>query len=68
MGYGHNGKHYVNRWERGDRGITAARLLHYLQAIGANLADLDRELNPRSAGSRRLEEIALEIQTLTEIR
>ncbi len=64
MGYGANGKHYVNRWERGDRGITAALLWRYLQAIGATFADLGRELDERPAANRRLQEIARELQAL----
>ena len=68
MGNGPNGKHYVNRWERGDRGITAGRLWHYLQAIDATLSDLDRELGARSSTNRRLEEIARELQLLSEDR
>ncbi len=67
MGYGHNGKHYVNRWERGDRGITAARLWCYLQAIGATFADLDRELDVRPSTNQRLQDIARELQLLSEI-
>jgi len=40
-------KRCVDRWERGDRGITAALLWRYLQAIGATFADLGRELAKR---------------------
>ncbi len=65
MGYGPNGKHYVNRWERGDRGITAGRLWSYLQAIGGSLAELDRELTSRPSSHRRLREIARELQLLS---
>ena len=53
MGYGRKGKHYVNRWERGDRGISASRLWRYLRAIGASFAELDRELVPRPPSNRR---------------
>ncbi len=67
MGYGHNGKHYVNRWERGDRGITAASLLRYLAAIDASLVDLDRVLAPRPVRSQRLVEIARELRILAKI-
>ena len=66
MGYGHNGKHHVNRWERGDRGITAASLLRYLAAIDASLTDLDRELSPLTTRSQRLVEIAHELRILAK--
>ncbi len=66
MGYGAKGKHNVNRWERGDCGITAERLWAYLGAIGATFADLDRELEPRPKKNRRLSEIARELRLLAE--
>ncbi len=66
MGYGPNGKHHINRWERGDRGITAASLLRYLAAIDASLIDLNREIDKRPVSSQRLEEIARELQVLAE--
>lgn len=66
MGYGANGRHYVNRWERGDRGISAACLWRYLEAIDATFSDLGLELGVERPGSRRLQEIAQELQLLAE--
>ena len=66
MGYGANGKHNVNRWERGVRGIAASGLWRYLEAVGATFADLDHELGIERAGSRRLKEIARGLQTLAD--
>ncbi len=66
MGYGVKGKHNVNRWERGDCGITAGRLFSYLQAVGASFAELDRELGFRPSKNRRLREIARELEVLSE--
>ncbi len=64
MGYGRNGKQQVDRWERGERGITAARLWMYLQAIDATFGELDEQLGARRPANRRLEEIAREMQGL----
>lgn len=66
MGYGANGKQYVNRWERGERGITAALLWRYLEAIGDTFGDLDGELGIGPPASPRLQEIARELQLLAE--
>lgn len=66
MGYGPNGRHYVNRWERGERGISASLLWLYLQAIGDAFTDLDRALGVEPSVSPRLQEIARELQDLTE--
>ncbi len=66
MGYGANGRHYVNRWERGDRGISAACLWRYLEAIDATFSDLGIELGVESSGGRRLQEIAEELQLLAD--
>ncbi len=64
MGYDPTGKVHVSRWERGERGITAERLLSYLKSIGASFADLDRELSSRRSQNRRLREIARELKGL----
>ncbi len=64
MGYGGNGKQQINRWERGERAISASRLLLYLQAIGATLSELDGELNPEDALNPRLAEIARRLENL----
>ncbi len=65
MGYGPNGKQQIDRWERGERSITVARLWRYLEAIGATLSDLDGELGGRRS-DRRLEEIAQQLLELGE--
>ncbi len=65
MGYGRQGKANVNRWERGEVGMSAARLVLYLRAIGASFDELDCELDrkpPKSGG--RLAEIARKIEEL----
>ncbi len=49
MGYGANGKHYVNRWERGDRGITAALLWRYLQTSVPCPNEYQRHTHRRAA-------------------
>ncbi len=64
MGYGRNGKQQIDRWERGERGITSARLWLYLRAIDATFGDLDELLGARKSANRRLEEIARELQSL----
>lgn len=66
MGYAPKGKHNINRWERGERSIAAVSLWRYLQAIGASFSDLDHELGIERPGSRRLQEIAQELQLLAE--
>ena len=64
MGYGQNGKQQVDRWERGERGISASRLLLYLQAIDATFSELDGELGLGKAPNPRLAEIAQRLQDL----
>lgn len=66
MGYGANGKQYVNRWERGERGITAALLWRYLEALGDTFADLNRELGINPPASPRLAEIARELKLMAD--
>ncbi len=64
MGYGSNGRQQIDRWERGERAISASRLLLYLQAIGATFSELDGELGLGGAPSPRLAEIAQRLQDL----
>ena len=66
MGYGPNGRNYVTRWERGERGISASLLWLYLQAIGDSFSDLDRALGVEPSVSPRLQEIARELQDLAD--
>ena len=64
MGYGRTGRQLIHRWERGERGIGAARLLLYLKAIGATFAELDEELALARESNRRLQEIARQLESL----
>ncbi len=54
----------ISRWERGDVTPGADQLWLYLLALDFSFADLDRELEPRPATSRRLQEIARELDSL----
>ena len=54
----------ISRWERGEAAPVAHQLWGFLIAIDASFADLDREVNPKPATSRRLEEIAAELQAM----
>ncbi len=64
MGYGANGRQQIHRWERGERAISAGRLLLYLQAIGASFSELEVALDPPRPTGGRLEEISLRLRTL----
>ncbi len=64
MGYGRMGRQQIDRWERGDRGIGAGRLLLYLEAIGATFGELDGELGSAAPPNPRLVEIAVRLQRI----
>ncbi len=64
MGYGPHGRHQIDRWERGERGITASRLWSYLETVGATFGDLDVELGLVQPNDPVLEEIAQQLQDL----
>ncbi len=66
MGYGPNGRQQIHRWERGERAISAGRLLLYLRAIGASFNELEGALDPPRPSSRRLEEISLRLRKLAD--
>lgn len=67
MGYGRNGRQQIHRWERGERAISAGRLLLYLRAIDATFSELDAALDPPRPTSRRLEDIGLRLRRLAEL-
>ncbi len=54
----------ISRWERGEVTPGADQLWLYLGALDMSFADLDRELEPAPATSRRLQEIARELDSL----
>ena len=59
----------LGRWERGETNPTALGIWSYLSALDATFADLHRVLDPKPAASRRLAEIATELEHMaTEAR
>ncbi len=66
MGYGPNGRQQIHRWERGERAISAGRLLLYLRAIGASFSELDGALEAPIPTGGRLEEISLRLRALAD--
>ncbi len=56
----------ISRWERGERAPISIQLWLYLMAVDASFADLERVLNPKPSGNRRLREIVRELQELAE--
>lgn len=54
----------ISRWELGRIAPGADQLLALLAALDMSLVDLDRELYPERASSRRLEEIASQLEAL----
>ncbi len=66
MGYGPNGRQQIHRWERGERAISAGRLLLYLRAIGASFGELEGALDLRRPSNRRLEKISLRLRKLAD--
>ena len=58
----------IARWERGDASPLSHQLWAYLIAIDSSFGDLDRVVNPKPTTSRRLREIARELETLARKR
>jgi len=54
----------ISRYERGEVTPGADQLWLYLLALDLTFADLDRELEPSPQTSRRLQEIARELNSL----
>ncbi len=57
----------ISRWERGEATPGADQLWRILLALDASFADLERQLNPKPTSSRRLKEIARELQALARV-
>ena len=58
----------ISRWERGQATPGADQLWLYLLALDLSFADLDRELEPSPPTSRRLQEIARELDSLARTK